>query len=359
MLDQIVGILKKSKSVTISSHTRPDGDAIGSQLALGLFLEKKGISVSLINQDPAPYTLDWLPGIERLQIFDGSIDQRERIARADAVLICDTNTEDRLGEVGASLKSTSAKKILIDHHTDSEEWFDLSLSRVTASSTGQLVYEIIQAWDIEAIDNAIASSLYVAVMTDTGSFRFSNVTGDVHRLIADVLDRGQLDTGQIHANIYDRRSPEGIELLSQVLATLEMHFDGAVGSMVISRRALGETGASIEEAEGFVNHILSIDGIRVALLFTETERGTKVSFRSKGEDHVHKWAQALGGGGHKNASGAFIRKPLEKSMKRAVEMASTYIHFGSDGASIEENLKQEDAEYLTTLINEREKGSVE
>lgn len=356
MLEQVLSVLKEAKSIAISTHTRPDGDAIGSQLALGLFLEKKGISVTLINQDSAPYILDWLPGIERIRIFDGSIDQRERIARADALIVCDTNAEDRLGDVGPSLRAASGPKILIDHHTDSEEWFDIELSRVSASSTGQLVYEIISAWDIDAIDHAIAAALYVAIMTDTGSFRFSNVTGTVHRIVGDLLDRGQLDTSQIHADIYDRRSPEGIELLSRVLSTLEMHFDGAVGSLVISRRALNETGASIEEAEGFVNHILSIDGVRVALLFTETERGTKVSFRSKGRDHVHKWAQGLGGGGHKNAAGAFLRKSLEVTMERAIEKTPKYIDLGGTGNSSEEKLAAEDTEYLSTLINEREKN---
>ncbi|MCZ6704301.1 MAG: DHHA1 domain-containing protein, partial [Bacteroidetes bacterium] len=229
----------------------------------------------------------------------------------------------------------------------------------TASSTGELVYELMDSWNLDTIDTAMASALYVAIMTDTGSFRFSNVTADVHRLIGDLIERGGLDSAQIHADVYDRRSAEGIRLLSQVLATLEIHHDGNVGSMIISRRSLHETGSSIEEAEGFVNHILSIEGVRVGLLFTETQRGTKVSFRSKAGDHVHKWAQALGGGGHRNAAGAFVRKPLEKTIRLVVDKAPKFIELSYSKKSSDGKLPAEDAEYLSSLLNVEHKGSEE
>ncbi|MCZ6757553.1 MAG: bifunctional oligoribonuclease/PAP phosphatase NrnA [Bacteroidetes bacterium] len=359
MLDQILTRLQEASSIVISTHTRPDGDGIGSQLALGLFLEKHGKTVALINHDRPPYTLDWLPEIDHLEIFDGSLEQRERIANADVLIITDTNNEERLGDVGSSIKGASGTKILIDHHTDSEDWFDLEYTRETASSTGELVYELMDSWNLDTIDTAMASALYVAIMTDTGSFRFSNVTADVHRLIGDLIERGGLDSAQIHADVYDRRSAEGIRLLSQVLATLEIHHDGNVGSMIISRRSLHETGSSIEEAEGFVNHILSIEGVRVGLLFTETQRGTKVSFRSKAGDHVHKWAQALGGGGHRNAAGAFVRKPLEKTIRLVVDKAPQFIELSYSKKSSDGELPAEDAEYLSSLLNVEHKGSEE
>lgn len=359
MINQVLSSLHDASSIAITTHTRPDGDAIGSQLALGLFLEKQGKSVVLVNQDRTPYTLDWLPEIDRLEEFDGSVDQRKRINSADVLIVADTNNEQRLGDVGPSFRDAPGTKIIIDHHPDPETWFDLVLSRETASSTGELVYELIELWDLDGIDTAIASALYVAIMTDTGSFRFSNVTARVHRLIGDLIDRGGLDPAKIHADVYDRRSPEGIRLLSLVLATLEIHHDGSVGSMVISRRFLHETGASIEEAEGFVNHILSIEGVRVALLFTETERGTKVSFRSKANDHVHKWARALGGGGHRNAAGAFVRKSLDKTIQKVVGKAPKFIQLGSTEQSSDGELPAEDAEYLSSLLDVEPKGSVE
>lgn len=357
MLDQFVSTLKECKSAAITTHTRPDGDGIGSQLALGLFLEKQGVDVFLVNHDRAPYTLDWLPGLDRIRVFDGSVSQRERIARAEVLIVADTNNENRLGDVGPSFRSANGKRLLIDHHTASEDWFDLELNDEWASSTGELVYEIFAAWDLDAIDADIAAALYVAVMTDTGSFRFSNVTARVHHLIGDLIERGGLDSSTIHADIFDRRSPEGIRLLSRVLSTLELYFDGQIGSMVISRQALNETGANIEEAEGFVNHILSVEGVRVALLYTETERGTKVSFRSKGENHVHAWAQALRGGGHRNASGAFVRKPLEETMRLVIEKAPKFIEL-TEASGIEvDEITDEDAEYLTSLLDEQSKGS--
>jgi phosphoesterase RecJ-like protein len=133
-----------------------------------------------------------------------------------------------------------------------------------------------------------------------------------------------------------------------MLNSLQMDHDDAVSYMVISRAMLQETGASIEDTEGYINWGLSIDGVRATLLFTETERGTKVSFRSHGTDHVHKWAQSLGGGGHPNASGAFVRKPLDKTIKLVVEQATRYLDLQAETPG-EDTLSEEDQEYLTML----------
>ncbi len=356
MLEQLISILKESKSVVISTHTRPDGDAIGSQIALGLFLVKQGKTVSLINHDPAPFNMDWLPGSDRLEVFDGSLSQRESISAADVIVIIDTNTEDRLGDLGIPIRSAAGTKVLVDHHTSPESWFDLSLCRESASSSGELVYEIIGAWNPDALDFDIAVALYVAIMTDTGSFRYSNVSPSLHRMVADLLERGGLDVSKIHDSIFDRRSPEVLALISRVLETARFYYDSQIGSLVISRRVLNETRANVEHSDGFANYILSVEGVRVALLFTETVKGTKVSFRSKGEDHVHTWAQAFGGGGHKNASGAFLRKPLEEAMEVVVSRAPRFVDLKIEGSESGENLSPEDSAYLNSLLDVQTKG---
>jgi phosphoesterase RecJ-like protein len=354
MPDTLVRRLLDARRIVLSTHERPDGDAIGSEIAMALYLRARGKEVHVINADPAPHTIDWLPGADVLTVFDGSIAQREAIATADVILVIDTNAEHRLGSVGPPVRSSGAHTVVVDHHTAPEPWFDSAYRRESASSTGELVYEIIRADDPGLIDAPIATALYVAIMTDTGSFRFSNVSPAVHRVVADILERGALDPALIHAEVYDKRTPAGLRLLSRVLQTLTLAHDDQVAWMVVTPRMLQETGSSIEETEGFVNWGLSIEGVRASLLFTETERGTKVSFRSKRHFHVHTWAQALGGGGHANAAGAFVRKPLDETIDRVVAQAPRYLDLeAADGEPdpASDRVSSEDEAYLAALMN--------
>jgi len=346
-IQEIIQKLSSCERVVLSTHTRPDGDAIGSQLALGKFLSSKGIQVWMINSDPMPYNLEWMPGADSIIVYDGSLDQVEALANADAVVVLDTNGVSRLGQVGELMKSSQGTRILIDHHTDPETWFDLSLRRESASSTGELLFELMAEWDLDAIDEDGAVALYVAIMTDTGSFRFSSVTPQLHRHIAQLLEVSTMDSASIHSEVFDKKSVEGLRLLSSVLSTVQIHHNGLVGSMVVSKRSLKDSGASVEETDGFVNHLLSIEGVNVALMYTETERGTKISFRSKGNYHVHKWAQSFGGGGHRNAAGAFVRADLESVIRNSVESATKFIETNTDG--IDGGISDEDADYLSML----------
>ncbi len=350
MPDKLARRLQDARRFVLTTHERPDGDAVGSEIAMALYLRGLGKEVHVLNTDPAPHTMEWLPGAELLTVFDGSMEQREAIAAADVILVLDTNAEHRLGRVGPSVRSSGAHTVMVDHHTGPETWFDSTYRRESASSTGQLVYEIICADGADRIDSAIASALYVAIMTDTGSFRFSNVTPEVHRVVADLLERGRLEPSILHAEVFDKRSPEGLRLLSRVLQTLALGHDRQVAWMVVTPRMLKETGSSIEETEGFVNWGLSIEGVRVSMLFTETERGTKVSFRSKGEWTVHRWAQALGGGGHPNASGAFVRKPLDETVERVVAQAPRYLDL-EVATDDPDPVSDEDEAYLAALLN--------
>jgi len=347
MVADIVQFLKSTNRVVITTHTRPDGDAIGSQLALGLFLEAMGKDVWMINSDPVPYNMEWLPEAHRIRTYDHSLELVEAIASADAVLIADTNALHRLGTPGNQLKGSGGKKILIDHHTDPEDWFDMSHRRETASSTGELVYELIAGWDLGGLSPAVAQALYVAIMTDTGSFRFSNVSPTLHRMTADLLERAETNAAWMHSMVYDRKSPESMKLLAAVLSTHQLHFDGVVGTMVVTRQMLEDSGAPVEETDGFVNMLLGIEGVRVAMLLTETAKGTKISFRSKEDWEVHKWAQNMGGGGHRNASGAFYTEPLEATLQHILASAPAFLNVDppDDGST----LSEEDADYLAML----------
>lgn len=349
MIDEIVTLIAKYDRFFITTHTRPDGDALGSEVAFGRFLEKMGKKVAILNSDPPPMNLDWLPGLEHVHVFDGSIDQRKRVDEADVLFILDTNARDRLGKLNGPVHGARGLKVLVDHHTHPEDWFEVQYSRQTASSTGELVYEIIAACDADLIDMEIATALYAAIMTDTGSFRYSSVTPALHRITADLLERGSISPAPIHIAVYDTRTIESLRLLGRVLETITLLYDGQVAYVAITPRMLKETGASSEDTEGFVNYALSIDGVKAAILFFETEGGTKMSFRSKGDAHVNEWARAFGGGGHKNASGAYLTERLKVAIEKVTEAAPRYLDLDStDDGEVE--LTEEDDAYLSSLL---------
>ena len=343
MPDNFLSSLLQKQSFYLVTHVRPDGDAIGSQLAMGLYLEKLGKTVHMINSDPHPDNLGWMPAVDRIEVFDGSLGQRTRIDQADAIIVLDANASNRLGEVGTLIKHSTAPKFLVDHHTNPESWFDVSFVKDKASSTAELVYELIEKQgDLDLIDEKIATALYAAIVTDTGSFRFSAVVPQLHRIVADILERGNLTPAPIHTALYDTKSLASIKLLSRALATITLRYQGEIGYMVISQQMLRELQADSDETDGFVNYVLSVDSVKAGLLFLETAKGTKVSFRSTGDILVNKWAASFGGGGHRNASGAFVKKPLDKTIKVVMDAAPRFIDVEDESLLDENELTPED-----------------
>lgn len=321
MLSEILELIHSKQSFFITSHIRPDGDALGSVIALGNFLKKLGKDVSMILSDPAPHNLLWLAKENKVKSFEGSIKQRNKIVLADVIFVVDVNTLDRLGEIASSVEQSPAKKVLIDHHLDPETWFDLQYVKTEATSTGELIYELITTEDANLIDTPIATALYTAIMTDTGSFRFDTVNALTHEITADLLKRGQFNPSEIHIKVFDNKSLGGLKLLGMSLETLNLAYDGRMSYMVVNQDMIRDSGAHTSESEGFVNHLLSIDTVQVCVLFLEIERGIKMSFRSKGEIPVNEWARQFGGGGHRNASGAFTQGKLNNVIKKVVQTA--------------------------------------
>jgi bifunctional oligoribonuclease and PAP phosphatase NrnA len=349
MLSRVLDRLVACRSFVITSHIGPDGDALGSELALAFFLRGLGKRVDIINCDVPPYNLGWLPGADDIEVFNGSISQRKRIDGADAVLILDTNAAHRLGRMGQTVQNARAQKILIDHHTGPEDWFDVTWVDDRASSTGEMIYDMIIAHEPDAITPDIATNLYAAIMTDTGSFRFNNVTPRVHRIVADILQQGKIHPAPIHTAIYDTRSKAGLRLLTLALDTITLMYGDRVGYMVLSQRMLRETGTSKDEAEGFVNYILSIEGVVAAVLFSENEKGIKMSFRSQGDTEVHKWARSFGGGGHRNASGAYVPGDLNEVIDQVMQAAPRYL--GIEEEEVEDDLSDEDRALLSSFTS--------
>jgi phosphoesterase RecJ-like protein len=351
MLDDVLALVREHDRFFLTTHLGPDGDALGSQIALGRFLQKLGKSAAMINSDEADQNLDWMPGAEDVEVFDGSMDQRQALAEADVVFVLDTNDEERLGKVGSMVRNASATTVLIDHHLQPEPWFDVEFVRDTAAATGELVYEMIEATDPAHIDAEVATALYTAIMTDTGSFRYSSVSPRLHRVVADILERGGIEPAPIHETIYDRKSMPGLRLLGRMLNRIRLRYDGQLGYSVVTQRMVEDTNASWDDKRGFVNYVLSIEGVKAALLFSEVDDGSKISFRSEADVRVDEWARHFGGGGHRNAAGAYVKRPtFEEVIDDVIEAASSYIEFESAHAP-GDDLSPEDEAYLDTLLD--------
>ncbi len=351
MLDEVLALIRDHDRFFITTHLGPDGDAVGSQLALGRFLEKMGKSVAMVNSDEVDYNLDWLPGAEDITVFDGSLEQHEALAEAEVAFVLDTNDEERIGKVGSLVRDATATTVLVDHHLEPERWFDVLFVRDEAAATGELVYEIIEGLAPDLIDEAIATSLYTAIMTDTGSFRYSSVTPELHRIVADILERGGIGPAPIHETIYDRKSMPGLRLLGRMLNRIRLRYNGQLGYSVVTQRMVEDTGASWDDKQGFVNYVLSIEDVKAALLFSETDDGAKISFRSEADVRVDQWARHFGGGGHRNAAGAYVKRPtFEKTIEAVIEAASDYIAFDARHTP-DDDLSPEDQSYLETLLD--------
>jgi len=351
MLDDVLALVREHDRFFLTTHLGPDGDALGSQIALGRFLQKLGKSAAMVNSDEADQNLDWMPGAEDVEVFDGSMVQRRALADAEVVFVLDTNDEERLGKVGSMVRDASATTVLIDHHLQPEPWFDVEFVRDTAAATGELVYEMIEATDPSHIDAEVATALYTAIMTDTGSFRYSSVSPRLHRIVADILERGGIEPAPIHETIYDRKSMPGLRLLGRMLNRIRLRYDGQLGYSVVTQRMVEDTNASWDDKQGFVNYVLSIEGVKAALLFSEVDDGSKISFRSEADVRVDEWARHFGGGGHRNAAGAYVKRPtFEEVIDDVIEAASGFIEFESSYAA-GEDLSPEDEAYLDTLLD--------
>lgn len=330
-LDAIRERLLAAERVVITSHLRPDGDALGSEIALARFLRKLGKEALVLNADAAPRPLAWLldeqPKGLVVRHEEGSVKQAAALAEADAIVVLDTGAGHRLGALEARLRAAPAPKYLLDHHPAPEAWFDLACVRTGAAAAAEIVYDLIAGHDPTLIDAAIATALYVGLVTDTGSFRYSATTPRTHQIVADLLDRGGIQAEPIHIAVYDGRTREGLRLLARSLDTIATHYGGRLATMYVTQDMLRETGAFFDETEGLIGYALSLDGVIAAVIFLETPSAVKLSFRSKGDCPINAWAGRYGGGGHPNASGAYIteKTTLTHLMKRVVDEAPAHV----------------------------------
>jgi phosphoesterase RecJ-like protein len=321
--EQIGEILRQHQSFVLLSHIRPDGDAIGSQLALGFALIAAGKSVRMINDDGLPDNLAFLAGSERIETPPNApLDVEVAIA-------LDTATKPRLGEKSLLAASQAKVWLNIDHHVSNPRYGDLNLIDSSSPATGQILYQLITALGLP-LPAESRDAIYVAVSTDTGSFQYPSTTAATYEMAADLIHQG-LDVGTINSNTYDSYPFRRVELMRALLNTLELSEDGSIAHWEMRDQTRIDLGLRPEDSEGLIDLIRAIRGVQLAAFFEELPDGkVRVSLRSKQRSvDVCKIASEFGGGGHALAAGIRMPGPLETAkplvlaaIRRSIQAAS-------------------------------------
>jgi len=314
---EINTLLTPENKIVILTHYNPDGDAIGSSLGLKHFLKAKGIHAEVIVPNDFPKFLKWMP--EAKKVIIGEYKRKlafDMISGADVIFCLDFNSPSRIGILGEWLTKSAAKKILIDHHQQPEN-FDFVYSDTVIPATSQMIYHFIEALKEEQLVNLdIAECLYTGIMTDTGGFRFRSTSAATHRIIANLIEKGA-DPSVITSNTWDTNTVSRLHLLALVLGRIEVVNDGKVAVLSLTRNELKEFGFQKGDTEGFVNYGLSIAGVKMSAFFMEDlyEDFIKISFRSKDDVDVNQFSRKyFNGGGHINAAGGKSYGSLESTI---------------------------------------------
>lgn len=322
-------LLSTPKKCVIVPHKNPDGDAMGSTLALYDYLIRNNHECKVIAPNDYPKFLKWLPHTDSVLIFENDTEKSMALINsADLIFTLDFNALHRTGETMASvLAQSTATKIMIDHHQQPDDYAIYMYSDTSMSSTCEMVFNFIKMLGDEAqIEAVIATCLYTGIMTDTGSFRFPSTTSTTHRIIASLIDKGAKHS-QIHNNIYDTNSQSRLQLLGCALKNIEVLPTYRTAFIKLAQSDLDAYQFKKGDTEGFVNYALSLEGIIFAVIFIENrkEHIIKISFRSKGDFSVNQFARMhFNGGGHTNAAGGKSDLNLQATIDKFISILSDY-----------------------------------
>jgi len=302
---KLADIIKSNQNFLITTHVNPDADAIGSEIAFHKLLDVLGKKSRIINHSSTPYNIKFLDSDNIIEKYDETV-HKTLLDSSDVLIALDFNRADRMVSMQRVFSESKQLKICLDHHQDPEDFVTFQFIDTDYAATGHILFDFIRKTKIINLNKDIAAPLYAAIMTDTGSFRFERTTADLHRLIAELLDTG-INPTDIYDQLYDESKLSKIKLLGKCLSSLELIANNSIGYMILTQKDFNELSAMESDTENFVNFIISIEGVKLGLLFIELKNGFKVSFRSKGKIPANKLAGVFGGGGHLNASGARFR----------------------------------------------------
>ena len=318
----ILQVFDQHQSFALSTHINPDGDALGSELALYSFLKDLGKQVKIFNTDAAPKNYRFLPFYDAILPANAFQDSFPEI-----LVVLDAGVLKRIGEhLSHSLIPTKAT-VNIDHHTAAERFGDYNLVETDASSTSEIIYRLIRHHGTP-IGEERALCLYTGIMFDTGCFRYSNSTPRAHHVAADLIQEG-IAVDEVYRAVYETLPIGTIFLLSEAFQTLGMTRDGKIGWLYVTQEMFRKTGTTRDDVDGFINHIRSIDTVEVAILVSEQKNGdSKVSLRSKSSVDVGGIASVFGGGGHQRAAGCEIDAPCEEAIAQLVATTQQHMRDG-------------------------------
>lgn len=318
-INELKEYLQKPKKIVVTSHKNPDGDALGSSLAWTKILTKLGHSVDYISPNGMPEYYSWLPLNKQMIIYEKSKDYAKNLVySADIVFSLDYNALDRMDEFGEVVKASKAVKIMIDHHLFPEDYPTLTYSDTSKSSTGEMIFEMILAMGEEdKIDADIATLLYTAILTDTGSFAFKCTTQRVHEIVGVLVSKGA-DPDTVQNQVYNCFTESRLRFFGFCIMN-KMHIipNTNVAYIAVSEKELREFDIQDGETEGLANYPLKIANVQACAFFREKDKQIRISFRSKGDFDVNILAREhFNGGGHKNASGGMMHDSLENTVKK-------------------------------------------
>ena len=322
-------LLGSPKHIIIVPHKNPDGDAIGSTLGLMHYLNGKGHNAKVIAPNDYPEFLKWPPGEETIIKFDNDQDLAvNHLKNAEIIFTLDFNALHRTGEYMAGyLQDSKAIKIMIDHHQQPDSYANYVYSDTQMSSTCEMVYNFIHfLGDEDKINSQIATCLYLGIMTDTGSFRFSSTTSKTHQVVSSLIDKGA-NNAQIHNNIYNTNSYDRLQLIGCALQNLRVIEEYNTAYITLSQEELDRYNFKKGDTEGLVNYGLSIKGIVMAAIFIEQKQESiiKISLRSKGNFSVNMLSREhFNGGGHTNAAGGRSLDNLSKTVEKFISILPNY-----------------------------------
>jgi len=322
-ITEIYGLLSTPRRVAITTHQKPDPDAMGSSLGLYHFLQSFGHEVTVISPTNWASWLNWMPGADKVIDFESFPDKaQEALNQAEWLFCLDFNIFHRTKNLSPKLYDVRCTRILIDHHQQPDaDNFEYGVSDTSKSSTCEMIYDfIVDSGHKDRINNAIAECLYAGVMADTGSFRFASTHAGVHRMIAELKEKG-LDHAKVHENIYDNFLENRLRFLGHVLMNrMELYYEYNTALIAISKKDLLRFQIKTGDTEGLVNYPLSIQGIKLAALVIDRDEERKWSFRSKGGFDVNAFSRKyFNGGGHVNASGGRTADSLETTVQKFLE----------------------------------------
>ena len=310
-------LIDSTNRIVITSHKNPDGDAVGSGLALYNYLTAKGKDAKFILPDLMPQNLKWIPGVDTIVTYKTQTEEADKIiADAELLIMADFNSSSRMGDAVKSFDACTAKRVLIDHHPFPEIRNDVAYSRPEASSTSELVYELLTKLEgNDVLDTTVATCIFTGIMTDTGCFNYNSSSPNVFHIIANLLESG-INKDQIIDNVFNHFSETRLRLLGFSLhKKMKVIPEYQTAYIWLTKKELEAFNNQQGDTEGLVNYPLTIDGINFSALFTEKDGLTKCSFRSRGSFPANKVAaERFSGGGHLNAAGGEFHKTIGKTI---------------------------------------------